>query len=104
MPAEAAFEGAEEGLGHPAEIGLFHVAILDIVGDAVGKNVVDADFADAEAVAFEELLAFAARVGVGDRAAGLRLGVFGDEVRGSFQNWPRPSVSRIPATLQERRW
>jgi len=99
VPAEAAFEGAEEGLGHPAEIGLFHVAILDIVGDAVGKNVVDADFADAEAVAFEELLAFAARVGVGDRAAGLRLGVFGDEVRGSFQNWPRPSVSRIPATL-----
>jgi hypothetical protein len=81
VPTEAALEGAEERLGHPAEVGLFHIAILDVVGNAVGKNVVDANFADAEAVAFEELPAFATRVGVGNWTAGLRFRVFGDEVR-----------------------
>jgi hypothetical protein len=80
VPAEAAFEGAEERLRHPAEVRPFHIAILNVVRDTIGKDVLDLSFKDAKTVAFEELPAFAARISVGDGAACLRFRVFRDKV------------------------
>src|SRR5271155_1061196 len=77
VPAGAFFEGVEHGGGHPGEVGFADVAVLDVVGDAVGEDVVEGDSRDFEAVAFQKGFAGAARVGVGDGAAGLRFGAFG---------------------------
>lgn len=78
MPAEATLQEAEQRAGHGAEIPFLHIAVLDVIGNAIRKDVVNPNVGDAEAVTLEKLPPFAARVGVGHGAAGLRFGVFGD--------------------------
>ena len=89
MPAEAALESAEQRGRHGAEIQFFHVAILKVIRDAVGKDVIDVNIANAETVALEEFAAFATGIGVGDGAAGLRFGIFGHQ----FGQFPKPSAA-----------
>ena len=78
MPAKATFEKTKEWLRHPAKVRFLDITILDVVGNAVGKDVLDFHFANAESVIFEKPTPFAARKGVGNRAAGLSFGVFCD--------------------------
>src|SRR5712664_1004351 len=72
VPAESPLQNSENRPRHPSEIPLFDVPILDIVRDAVRKDVLDLNVRHAEAVSFQQQPALAPRVGVGHRAAGLR--------------------------------
>src|SRR5712664_1176639 len=76
VPAEAPFHESEYRPRHPAEIPLFDVPILDVVRDAVRKDVLDLNVRHAEAVSLQQPPPLASCVGVGHRAAGLRFRVF----------------------------
>ena len=84
-------EAAEEPVGHPAEVRLLDVPVLDVVADAIREDVIDGQVEDPEAGAFDERARLAARVGVGDRAAGLRLRVLRDELLGPPERVPAPA-------------
>src|SRR5438270_13555064 len=72
VPAKAAFERAKKRLRHPTKVRLLDVTILHVVRNTIGKDVLDLNFANAEAVIFKKLTSFMASIGVGHRAAGLR--------------------------------
>lgn len=52
VPAEPPFHESEYRLGHPAERPLFDIPILDVVRNAVRKDMLDMDVRHAEAVSF----------------------------------------------------
>lgn len=89
MPTEAALQRAEHRARQPAKIPFLRVAVLDIVGNAIRKDVFDPNLVDAEAMPFEKRAALTACVSVGDRAAGLRLRVPGDK----FLKFPESAMA-----------
>src|SRR5580692_1294679 len=71
MPPNAPFKPAERGLWHPAEIQDLAIAILDVVGDAIGKNVVHGNPGYSKAGSLAKFSQFAASICVSDRATRL---------------------------------
>jgi hypothetical protein len=65
-------------LRHPPKIPFFYIPVLDVVSNAIRENVFDLYPLHVEAVSFHKLPEFARAVGIGDRAAGLRLGITRD--------------------------
>src|SRR6516225_5698051 len=81
MPAKLPFESSKQSLWQPPKIELFHISVFHVVADAIGKDVLDANVGDVEAVKLEKLATFAATIRVGNGASGLGFGILGDEVR-----------------------
>src|SRR5882762_6795785 len=78
MPAQLPLQGMKERFGDPAKIPFPYITVLDVVSDAIWENVLDLYPLHAEAMSFHKLPEFAAAVGIGDRAASLRLGIARD--------------------------
>src|SRR5205814_5148422 len=80
MPAQTVLEPTKDALRHQAEVPGADVAMLDIVCDAVGENMVDGCSLDAKALAFEQAAQFRRAINVGDGTPSLRLGVARDDL------------------------
>src|SRR5271167_3085764 len=79
VPAEVPLHPAVQTWRSPAPWPVFHILILDVFGDAVGKNVVDERVRHVESRMLDQRAALAERVGISYRASGLRFGMFGDQ-------------------------
>ena len=66
---------AEERLGHPAEIPDLDIAVLDVVRDAIGEDVIHPHLRDPKAVSLQQGPCLLTGKRIGDRAACLGFGV-----------------------------
>jgi hypothetical protein len=57
VPAETALKGAKQRLGHPAQIPLLDIAVLNVICNAIRKEVFDTDVGDSETMALEQFAA-----------------------------------------------
>src|SRR6266852_2824403 len=80
MPAEALFQLAENRPRQAAEIPFLAIAVLFVIANAVREDVIRPQLRDVETMTFHERATFASGVNVRDGAAGLRLGVFRDQI------------------------
>jgi len=63
---------------HPPKIPFFYIMILYIVSNAIREDVLGLYLLHVEAVLFHKVPEFLPAIGIGDRAAGFRLGITRD--------------------------
>src|SRR5438093_1946275 len=98
MPAETLFELAEKRPRQAAEIPLLAIAVFLVIADAVRKDVIRPQLHDAKAMLFHERTALTPGIDVRDRAAGLRLGMLGNQLR-SLPHLPFSRAEKQPKHL-----
>jgi len=71
MPPEASLEPAKQRLRHPPPVPVLYIAVLDVVGDAIGEDVIGEDIGDLEWA--QKFFYPLSRICVRDWTPGLRL-------------------------------